>query len=196
MKKRYYLIIIFLSILLYCCKKDTDDALIVNKIDSYYFGYINNSLGVMTNDSNLVKLNYQGDDIIKRIGRLMPINPLTGYNFQFTDELYQELIYNRQGPDKLIISITDKSSINEFQVNPNERKLKFNEQFQLIEKVLKNTSSNLIDTINYSYNSEGYLIKSIKKKEYNAFTIIETSDYYYSSNQNLDSVITKSRCNS
>jgi len=197
MKKKYYLTILFLSILLYGCNNDTDNTLINNKINSYYFGYVNTELGVMINpdNNNLVKLDYKGDDIIKRIGKLIPVNSATGYNYKFTEKLYQELVYNRQTTDKLIITIIEKSNTNEIQVAPNEKNLKFNEQNQIIEKVLKNTSENLIDTINYSYNSKGQLIKSIKKKEYNSFTLIETSDYYYSVIQNLDSVITKSKYN-
>lgn len=192
MKISNYLIILLTSVLFIGCA-DNEPIIpqIETNIQSYYYGYINNNTAIQysSETDNLVKLEYQGNDIVRRVGGLITVNPATGFSYKFIDDIFEELVYERNN-QQLTILITGRYITEENDFSFNERILKLNTQNQMLERIVENTSTHRYDTINYSYNSLGQIIKSIRRIPRTSYTLIKESDYYYSTKQNLDSVLT------
>lgn len=177
------------------CRKD-NEPFVKQKVDSYYYGYMDytlygnygNLLTVRPNaeTDNLVKFEYNGGKIVKRIGGLLYINPATGYDYMFSTDYYLELTYHNN-------QITIATYIFGNTSAANDQIIFKNTHNQMVKKVVKPYDNVRIDTIAYTYNSNGFLIKSINERHYlhDNFIVTETSLYYYNGNNNLDSIVSR-----
>lgn len=192
--KREFCILILALLFMMGCKSD-NDTIINQTVDSYYYGYMDypfygtygKPLTVRPNQGadNLVKFEYNGGKIGKRIGGLMSINPATGYDYMFSADRYEELTYKDN-------QVTIASYFDGTTSATNDRVIYLNTQNQMVRKVVKPYSVR-IDTIAYTYNSNGFLIQSINERHYlqGNFIVTETSLYYYNRDNNLDSIVSR-----
>lgn len=183
--KRIVSILISLMVILVSC--DDNPVVISPKLSSYYYAYMQYPLSAKDNPDtdNLVKLDYNGDKVIKRTGGLLAISPTTGFDYMYSELLYDNIIHSEnqiiirhyiQGDDSA--TLLDESII------------EMDSQYRIAKKSIFDTYSNRTDTIFYSYNSDGILIQSIQKRPFSSTFISESSLYYYNENSNLDSVVT------
>lgn len=178
------------------CRKDNEST-DKQMIDSYYYGYMDyplygtygNPLTVRPNQGtdNLVKFEYNGGKIVKRIGGLLYISPATGYNLMFTTDYYLNLTYHNN-------QITIATYIDGNTMATNDKVIFMNAQNQMVRKVVNPYNNEVrIDTISYTYNSNGFLIQSTNERHYihEKFIVTETSIYYYNRDNNLDSIVSR-----
>jgi len=178
MKKILIVVVSFITVL-YSCEKEYK---VNHLIDGYYIGYMDYPEPVKPdpNTDNIVDLKYSGNHIIKRIGALFAISPTSGYNYKYSEDFYNELTYTGN-----MISIVNKSSLVDYVVSPNERKIYLDNSGRMIQEVFSYYST--VYTIDYLYNMEGLLTKSITLR--NVY-LDEYSLFYYNSKNNLDSIVT------
>jgi hypothetical protein len=183
--KKIFIVFASLSMLLIiCCRKDEP---IIPANSCYYYGYMDYP-GYAKPDPDVdytVDIIYNGDKIVKRIGDLIAISPSTGYNYKYTDSIYDELTYFENS-----ISIIKKTSYQGLSILPDERVIYLDDQDKMILEVFPTNS--LFDSIYYSYDAKGLLIESKNKK---GGYLIESSNFYYNSQKNLDSIITHDNLN-
>ena len=177
------------------CRKDNVPN-IKQTVDSYYYGYMDyllygsygNLLTVKPNQGtdNLVKFEYDGGKIAKRIGGLMYINPATGYDCLFSTDFYQKLIY-KGNQITIALYIGGNTSAT------NDKLIYLNTQNQMVRKLVKASTVGRMDTIAYTYNSSGFLIQSNKERHYaeDNYFVTETSLFYYNKDNNLDSIVSR-----
>src|SRR5687767_12242463 len=88
-----------------CIIEDDDPSISLPALNSYRIQYMDYPGPVMPNTTepkNIVNLEYDAfGNVIKRWGDLMPVNPGTGYNYYFSEGLFDEITY--QG-DQVIIT--------------------------------------------------------------------------------------------
>jgi len=173
--------LILLSVLLINCSKDDNSRNVEDEImiDSYVFIYMLYPSGIQFsyNMDNLVKIEYNNqNEIIKRKGSIIPVNPATGFNYRFTDKIYDTVL---RYPNMVII----KRKITDSQLNIDEfkRTIVFDQDDKIKYKIIEN------DTIDYEYNTNGKLIKTKSRNQHKP----NESTFYYNTSQNLDSVVTK-----
>ncbi len=181
MKKTYLLLFILIII---SCNND-DEPLIKEKIDSYHFMFMHYPGSIMTNSDtdNLVHIQYKNNKIIRRDGGLISANPSSGFNYVFTDIIYDDVTYSS---NELTIELKTYSLENISKFN---RTLKLDNQSRIVQRIIEKETGygTEIDTIDFEYNSNGKLIKSSSRK----LVYPKESFYYYNSIENLDSIVTK-----
>jgi hypothetical protein len=177
------------------CRKDNEPS-VNQRVDSYYYGYMDyplygtygNPLSVRPNfeADNLVKFEYNGGKIVKRIGGLLYVSPGSGYDLMFSSDRSLELTYKGS-------QITIASYIYGQTSAANDQIIFKNTHNQMVKKVVRPYDAVRIDTIAYTYNSSGFLIQSINERHYlhDNFIVTETSLYYYNGNNNLDSIVSR-----
>lgn len=130
-----------------------------------------------------VQLTYEGNQIVKRVGGVVPMDPASGFSYAFSSAQYDELTY-----DSDRITIVEK---NTFYPDPSKKtEIVLDSHHQMSERI--NIAlfypQTRMDTIRYSYDASGLLTYSKKGKPSSEF---EESQYYYNTHKNLDSIVTK-----
>lgn len=127
--------------------------------------------------NTLIKLEYDSNArVVKRIGGFLH----TSANSFFSDKIYDEVSYT----DNEII-VEKKTTSTEFQVDKFIRTYRLNNG-KIVEKTIdRGQSNNRVYT--YEYNAKN----RISKMEYKTTFSSDESNFYYSTKNNLDSIVTK-----
>jgi hypothetical protein len=193
--KKHYLILVLTSFLSLTCDNNNDIINPNNKIESYYYGYMQYPSLVSLNyeTDNLVKLEYLNGKIIKRIGEVVPVPQPNAFQYKFTDQIFNQLSYETDNSGNLIINIITYDSIDGIDTDPNKKIITLNSKNQIVELIEERSYGSYTDTTNYFYNSKSELIKAITKEQYSYYSLTKISMFYYSENKNLDSVISQTK---
>lgn len=145
------------TLLLAACSKD-DDTVTVGQpsaptLASYRILYMDYPGSVMPNPhdpKNRVYLTYDANgNVLKRTGALLPLNSTTGYDFIFSDSLYDEVTY---APNQ--IQITRKDTYKNLQVAP-DRKWIFLENGRMVKAIREITNTvPALDTTFFYYDQQ------------------------------------------
>lgn len=178
-------LIIFILIITSC---EDNEITVSPKISNYYFGFMHYPLSTIEDPDtdNLVELSYEGDKVVKRIGGVIPINPLTGYNYSYSEIVFDDVFYS---PGQITI-ILHKVQMDDSTYLLESSTIYMDNQYRMERKEIFNTYSNSTDTIFYTYDGSGKLVQSERKTPFSSVFISEASSYYYSALNNLDSIIT------
>ena len=88
-------ILIFVCLLCFGCENDSESIIIKSLIiDQYNFRNMDYSTSVL--GDGIVKLNYQDSKIVKRIGALSILDPASGFNFVFNQNLFEDINYSQK----------------------------------------------------------------------------------------------------
>ncbi len=143
--------------------------------------YINWNSDYMSNDT--ISIYYDKNKITKRIGFFLLMNPNTGFFSTFTRDIYDTLIYINNQLTILTKSkskfITGVSAYKKVIYYENERISKTVQSYQYTDKQ--------DITVYYTYTNS----LLTKKIGYNGTNLYFQSDFYYNTNDNLDSIISR-----
>ena len=134
-----------------------------------------------------VKLEYDSQNrIIKRIGGLSPLPASLGLEaYLFSDEVTEDIVYTNNE-----IKITRNiPNVNLFF----ERKMIVDNKNRIIKKIIYKKAPEVNDSIFYTYNNLNQIDKTLKllgKPDYAVSKLYQKAKYYYSPQQNLDSIVT------
>jgi hypothetical protein len=187
--KKTYLLLSFFLIILGCSSDAPDDSENQYHVNAYFFNYMDYPEGVdmsMVHENNLAKITYNNSyHILKRTGGLRSVDPASGFNYIFSDEIYDTITYSE---NQILVKQKLDSPI--FNVPLFERKLFLNHQHRITKKFIYREyyGLSIVDTVYYNYNSSGKLTESRKGKVDHK---TESSKYYFNENNNLDSIVTK-----
>jgi len=176
------LLSIFTSLLVVSCQtNDPEEIELSNNIqnfEAYYYLYMHYPDGVLSGSSVIANIQYDNQNRpIKRIGGLLPLPGSTGFNYIFSNNYYEEIVYGNNE-----ISLTVKVSLSNFS---DQLKTIFKtENGKIVKKI--NIDPYVNDTIEYYYNNDR-IIKSIRKKQ----LPVSDTKYYYNSVGNIDSIVSR-----
>lgn len=173
---KFIFITFLLATALNACKPDKVEAppVIEDKVDSYKIRYMHYNFGLF--DQDTVQIKYSNGNIIKRVG-----GALETYSVKvFDPSIYEDVTYNMN--QAIIIKSTTSSA---YSFYPNERRFFY--AGNKIEKcVIQKSGSTYFDTTNYFYNNES-IVRQITIRGH----LVSQADFYYNSNKNVDSIITR-----
>jgi hypothetical protein len=149
-------------------------------IDSYKPQYMHYPLGGFQ-DTTSIKLEYDGDKIIKRIGGTLQLSSSSPYSYIFSKEVYDEISYSSD--EAVMITKFDSPDIN---TSDWKEKFRFSHGKIVECIILKNYSDNN-DTIKYYYKNRVL----VKRVSYGRKGLNYQSQYYYNNHRNIDSIITR-----
>lgn len=180
-RKLFFILVIVLTT--YSCKKDDE---FTHNLNSYYYGYMDYPISsCMPNpeENGMVKIEYSGSKIIKRIGGLIPINPMTGYDYKFSKNVYDEIEYTGN-----VAKVKSRFIRNQDTIIINDWKVLFDFKGRIIVKI-QPSEDNIWrqDTLKFFYNSCGF----VKKIENINCYYNEVSTFFYNKSNNLDSIVKK-----
>ncbi len=168
----------FITLLLlttfYSCKPEATDRppVIEDKVDSYRVSYMHYGSIIM----DTVAIQYNNGNIIKRRGGFLDIL----YSAWFTEDVYDTVTYSTN--QVATVKCFNGTGVT---FGPNERR--FFLTGNKIEKcVIQNGSLTDLYTINYFYNNES-IVRRVTYRNH----LVSQADFYYNSNKNIDSIITR-----
>ena len=175
-------IIALLSLLLLtsCCQVDTSFTPTEAPITGYNFKNMHYPASTSPSLDPNVTLQYYNRRIAKRTGGVRAIDQSSGYSFAFTNDVYEDLTYINNK-----ITITAR---NTYYPGPQgTTEIILDGQSRMTRKIAVQPYPSSLDTIKYSYT--GNQLTQSTTGKYQAEHHI--SNYYYNSNSNLDSIVTK-----
>ena len=185
--KSYLLLLSICSLLSYSCSSNEDiteiNEISEKNIKSYRFFYMHYPQAATPGGYDTVTIEYDSNNRpIKRIGGLLVASQQSGFNYAFSNNVYNEVTYGNN--NATIISKLNSSQ--GYTIPENKKYFEF-ENGKILKKIVYNLYEN--DTIQYIYNNQNRLSKRVFKKN-NA--IAYQSDIYYNQNGNVDSIVTRS----
>ncbi len=176
------IILIFVSLLCFGCENNSESIIVKSLIiDQYNFRNMDYSTSVL--GDGIVKLNYQDSKIVKRIGALSILDPASGFNFVFNQNLFEEIIYSQN-----LITITRKINSTSQTVNPDLETITLNNDNKMISKVRERFGLPT-ETEIFLYDASN-LLKESNSGDKTTINGGKNAKYYYNSNKNLDSIVT------
>ncbi|HCC95259.1 MAG TPA: hypothetical protein DEQ26_13215 [Flavobacteriaceae bacterium] len=181
--KKYIFILIPTLFILYGCNSD-DDINNVNNTEwdldeaSGIFLEYNNTFGYLSQGGADFKYTYENGKVIKKNGGVMFYNFDTNSSLIFSEQLYDLVTYenNRIKVETKLVDV-DESILSKIEYVLENNKI-----------VQQTYSSNTLDTVKYYYTRD--LPKKLIYVNGRA-GIRKQSDFYYNSNQNLDSIVSR-----
>jgi len=180
----YFLI----SLLLFSCtKRESQEEFKELMIDAYDYRYMDYYASILANynaSDNLVWLEYNtSNKLTKRLGGLGRITAASGYDYQMTSDIFEEITYSNNEIYVETINNHDNFS------SPYTREFIL-ENNKISRMIVTDIAAQSKDTVYYTYNSIGLLSKSVDLKYSQTYPYREiTSNFYFNQNQNLDSII-------
>ncbi|WDF48218.1 hypothetical protein PQ459_07000 [Chryseobacterium sp. KACC 21268] len=176
----FYLLIL-ISIL--SCEKDRDEnteSTETPQLYSYHFRNMNFPDGVLASGNGLITIDYDNKGRpIKRNNGLVRLPQASGFDFAFSSDVYDDLVYTNDD-----VAIKEKS-YSYPQLLSTTRHFKF-ENKKIVRRVNVGSNNIPVDTINYFY-THNKLSKAIRNyKKPTSETL-----YHYNSKGNLDSIVTR-----
>jgi hypothetical protein len=166
---KIYITFFGIALILVGCKSEDDFKPLISE---YYYEYMDYNYPCKPNPegNGIVEIKYSGSRIIKREGGVIPINPMTGYNYKFSKGVYDEITYS----DNLALIRNRFSSGNDTLIIA-DREILFDSQGLILRKIQPNKNYNWkIDTLYFYYDLNGLLNKIENIQEY----INETSTFF------------------
>lgn len=184
MKQNLIIVSLIVASIISCSTEEPIDYPKEDLINSYYINYMNYSDNFIVSPSfiPIVNLEYNSQNqITKRIGGFLEINPASGYYKMFSDEILDELSYST---NKIIIE--KKTSSTQYQIPIFKRVITLNNNGKIIQEITE--TENNKKTVDYQYNTAGRLFCSKFENEYSTNETV----YYYNVQKNIDSIVAKS----
>jgi len=181
------LLLLILLLFLFNCKKPesqkVNDELMIEAYDYRYMDYDGSILVNYIDSDNLIWLEYNtSNKLAKRIGGVRQLSATSGYDYQITNEVFDEITYtnNEIKVDRINNHDNNTAQYTREFILENDR---------ISRMIVTDVAAQTKDTVDYSYDSLGRLSQRIDLKYYNTYPSSEiTSNFYF--NQNLDSIIT------
>ena len=165
------------------CEKDRDansETVEQPELYAYHFRNMHFSEGVLSNGNGQITIDYDYKRRpIKRNNGLIRVPQESGFNFAFSTDVYDDIIYTNDD-----VSIKEKS-YSYPQLLTSTRLFKI-ENKNIVRRVNINSNNVPLDTINYFY-SGNKLSKAITRNK----KPTSESLYHYNSKGNLDSIVTR-----
>ncbi len=177
---KIYITIIGIALILVGCKSKDDFKPLISE---YYYEYMDYNYPCKPNPegNGIVEIKYSGSRIIKREGGVIPINPLTGYDYKFFKGVYDEIAYSGN-----MALIRNRVAAGNDTLSVADREILFDSQGRILRKIQPNKNNNLkTDTLNFYYDLNGLLNKIVNIQAYTT----ETSSFYFNNRNNLDSIV-------
>ena len=129
-----------------------------------------------THFSHLVKLEYDANgNVLKRWGNIFPGNPNTGFDYFFSNGIYDEVTYQNN-----TVTITKNDTLKYSNVAPEWKKITLQNGKMISTIRMTSFYTPTFDTT-YFYYSGNTLVKTIKKGR----SVILTKDYHFDASNNL-----------
>ncbi len=141
--------------------------------------YVNCNSDYMSQDT--ISIDYKDNKISKRIGYLIQFSPNTGFLSVFTKDIYDTLIYTNNQ-----LTILTKSKSQYISGVTAFKKVIYYENAR-ISKTVQSYENKSDITVYYTYSNN----LLTKKTGYNGTDLYFQSDFYYNTNGNLDSIISR-----
>lgn len=198
MKYIYLLLIAIICFTIGCSNnnvsQDTSSnpiPLVAPILQGYYFKNADyngvSTIDIANNNNGNVLVDYANSKIVRRVGGVMATASGSGISGYFSKIIYDTIVYsgNRIENYNRILPNSNYTS-----VSPNRKVINLNSNNQIVSKIYYKQDLNLYDndTLDFEYNSLNKVIR-ISNTVYN--NLLFEKLFYYNSNNNVSSIITK-----